>query len=156
MNRNGLPEGERLIRAMGIGYQLRRAFMALHRPLRAAIAPLGITPDQYVVLWVLNAHGEQTQREIHERIHSDGNTVAAVLGRMERKGWVRRARDARDGRARRVRITPAGQGMRRRVFAVARLFHRKALASLGAAEREALFDALYRLYRSIEKNGRKP
>ena len=144
------------IREMGVGYQLRRAFMALHRRLKAAIAPLGITPDQYVVLWVLNSRGGRTQREIHERIHSDGNTVGAVLRRMERKGWVRRNPDADDRRARRVRITPAGQAMRRRVFAVARRFHRKALASFGAAERDALFDSLYRLYRSLEENGRTP
>ncbi len=144
------------IREMGVGYPLRRAFMALHRRLKAAIAPLGITPDQYVVLWVLNAYGDQTQRGIHERIHSDGNTLVAVLRRMERRGWVRRGTDPSDGRAQRVRITRAGQSMRRRVFAVARRFHRKALASFGASERDALFDALDRLYRSLQQNGRTP
>lgn len=154
MRRTGRRDADP-IRAMGVGYQLRRAFIALHRRLKAAIAPMGITPDQYVVLWVLNAHGDQTQRELLERIYSDGNTVGAVLRRMERRGWVRRSPDPADGRARRVRITADGQAIRRRVFGIAKRFHRKALAPFAAAEREALLDALAKLYQSLESNGRK-
>ncbi len=153
--RNGRAAGELLIREMGVGYQLRRTFMALHRRLKAAIAPLGVTPDQYVVLWVLSSTGELTQRGIHELIHSDGNTVAEVLGRLEAKGWVRRRRDAADGRARRVSITPTGQAMRRRIFRIARRFHRKALGTLTPLERDTFLATLVRVFESLESNGRK-
>jgi DNA-binding MarR family transcriptional regulator len=73
---------------------------------------------------------------------------------MERKGWIRRTRDASDRRARRVRITPSGQAMRRRVFAVARRFHRRALAPFSDARRRRLLEDLYELYRSLEPPGR--
>lgn len=68
---------------------MRRAFMALHRRLQGGIKRYGATPDQYVVLWVLDAWGPQTQKEIFERIYSDGNTVAQMLRRMEKKGSLR-------------------------------------------------------------------
>jgi DNA-binding MarR family transcriptional regulator len=146
--------GELLLREMGIGYQLRRAFMALHRRLRAAIAPLGTTPDQYVVLWVLNAYGDLTQREVHELLYSDGNTVGEILRRLEARGWLRRRRDRNDARARRVSITPSGQALRRRVFGIARRFHRKALAPLSPVERDTFVAMLSRVFESLERSPR--
>lgn len=143
-------------RELGIGYSLRRTFMALHRRLRAAIAPLGVTPDQYVVLGVLHAYGDLTQRQIHQRVSSDGNTIGEVLRRMEGRGWVLRRPDDRDGRARRVTITPTGQVLRRRILRIARRFHRRALAPLSPLECDTLLAALGRLHESLESNGSMP
>jgi DNA-binding MarR family transcriptional regulator len=139
---------------MGIGYQLRRTFMALHRRLKNAIAPLGVTPDQYVVLWVLNSYGKLSQREIYELIYSDGNTVGEMLHRMEKKGWVRRVRHPGDGRARQVEITSPGQDLRRRIFSIARQFHREAFRGIGHREKRKLTETLTRLFQSLERNGR--
>lgn len=150
----GLRRGDLLIRDMGIGYQLRRTFMALHRRLSVAIAPLGVTPDQYVILWVLNSYDELSQREIHELIYSDGNTVGEMLRRMERKGWVRRVDHPKDGRARLVQITGEGQRLRRRIFTIARRFHRQALRGFGQGERKKLIETLSRLFESLEAHGR--
>lgn len=141
------------ILAMGIGYQLRATFMAIHRRLKAAVSRHGITPDQYVVLWVLNAYGALTQREIHQRIYSDGNTIGQVLRRMERRGWITRRPDERDGRAIRVGITREGERMRRRIFAIARAFHRRALTGFGPRDRAAIVDYLVRIRRSLERAG---
>ena len=140
---------------LGIGYHLRRTFMALHRRLKASIARNGITPDQYVILWVLNARGDLTQTEIREEIYSDGNTIAAILRRMERKGWIQRTRHERDGRAVRVRVTPKGQAMRWRIFAIAGRIHRQALRGFDARERSMLFQLLNRMFESVESDGRK-
>ena len=140
---------------LGIGYYLRRSFMSLHRKLKTAVASHGITPDQYVVLWVLDACGEMTQKEIHERVYSDGNTIAAMLRRMERKGWIRRERHSKDRRARRVRITPKGKSMRWRIYALTGRVHRQALRKFSPAERKMLFDFLNRMYESVESDGRK-
>ena len=139
---------------LGIGYHLRRTYMSLHRRLKTAVAGHGITPDQYVVLWVLDASGDMTQKEIHERVYSDGNTIAAMLGRMERKGWIRRERHSKDRRARRVRVTPKGQAMRWRIYALTGRVHRQALRGFSPAERRMLFEFLDRMYESVERDGR--
>ena len=147
------PPGELLIRRMGVGYQLRRSFMALHRRLQASIKKYGVTPDQYVVLWVLNAWGPQSQREIFERIYSDGNTVAQMLRRMERKGWVSRKTHPDDARAIRVTLTPEGEGLRKTIYALARRNHEVALAGFSPAERELFVDFLFRFYCALDGRG---
>jgi DNA-binding MarR family transcriptional regulator len=148
--RGKTPGGELLIREMGIGYQLRRSFMALHRRLSASARPHGITPDQYVVLWVLNAWGPQSQRELYQRIYSDGNTVVQMLRRMEARGWIRRVRDERDGRAVRVSLTAKGQALRKKIFQLARRNHELALRGFTGPEREKFIDYLFRFYRALD------
>lgn len=140
---------------LGIGYHLRRTFMALHRRLKASITRHGITPDQYVVLWVLDARGDLTQKEIRKEVYSDGNTIAAILRRMERRGWIQRTRHEADGRAVRVRITPRGQAMRWRIYADAGRIHRQALRGFTAHERKTVFEFLNRMFESVESDGRK-
>lgn len=147
------PPRRQAVGQRGIGYELRRAFMSLHRRLKKATATSGITPDQYIVLWVLNAHGAMIQKEIHERIDSDGNTVREILRRMVRKGWIRRTRRKGDARAVLVEITPKGEVCRQRVFSIARKLHHKALAGFTSRERDRLSEYLVRIFESLESTG---
>jgi len=97
---------------------LRRAWYGLNQAFRRRIAHLGITPDQYSILrWLTEGDRRGlTQREITDLMAADANTVAAIVGRMEKAGWIGREVHEADRRAHRVQITAAG----RRKFAAAR------------------------------------
>ncbi len=97
---------------------LRRAWYGLNQAFRRRIAHLGVTPDQYSILrWLTEGDRKGlTQREISDLMAADANTVAAIVGRMEKAGWIAREVHESDRRAHRVQITAAG----RRKFTAAR------------------------------------
>ncbi|HLK55593.1 MAG TPA: MarR family transcriptional regulator [Chthonomonadaceae bacterium] len=94
---------------------LRRAYLALHRETDAALAPIGLTADQFVLMAALMDADSATQQELARRTDSDANTLREMLLLLEKKGWVRRGPHPTDRRARTVALTEEG----RRVYAVA-------------------------------------
>lgn len=94
---------------------LRMAYLAFHRRVNSWMLAYGITADQYVVLRVVANEPGITQIDIVERTASDPNTVAAVLGLLERRNLIRRKSHARDGRMRCVFLTAAGIRLQQRI-----------------------------------------
>src|SRR5579862_2685359 len=94
---------------------LRRAYLALHRETDAALAPIGLTADQFVLMAALIDSDSATQQELVRRTASDANTLRAMLLLLEKKGWISRGLHPRDRRARTVALTAEG----RRVFDLA-------------------------------------
>lgn len=97
---------------------LRQAWYGLNQAFRRRIAHLGITPDQFTALrWL---HEQETdamnQRALTNLMASDPNTIATMLGRMERDGLIERRPHANDRRANCVLLKSLG----RKVFADAR------------------------------------
>jgi MarR family transcriptional regulator, organic hydroperoxide resistance regulator len=97
-----------------LGMWLRKAYLSFHRRANARMLKHGVTADQFVVLSVLAREEGITQITIVERTSSDPNTVAAILGLLERRGLVRREAHAQDRRARCVFLTATGRRVQRR------------------------------------------
>lgn len=97
-----------------LGMWLRKAYLSFHRRANARMLKHGITADQFVLLSVLVREEGITQITIVERTASDPNTVAAILGLLERRGLVRREAHAQDRRARCVFLTAEGRRIQRR------------------------------------------
>jgi DNA-binding MarR family transcriptional regulator len=93
---------------------LRKAYLSFHRRANAWMLSHGVTADQFVLLTAVAREPGITQVTIVERTGSDPNTVAAVLGRLERRRLVRREAHARDRRVRCVFLTAEGQRVQRR------------------------------------------
>ncbi len=117
---------------------LRRAWYGLNQAFRRRIAHTGATPDQFTVLRNLmegDAEG-LTQCQLSELMSSDPNTIASLLERMEKIGWIQRQRHERDRRAYRIRLKPAGQRKFQEVREVAVGLQAEVLSVLSDAERE--------------------
>src|SRR5262245_3663096 len=97
-----------------LGMWLRKAYLSFHRRANARMLKHGVTADQFVVLSVLVREEGITQIAIVERTASDPNTVAAILGLLERRGFVRREAHTHDRRARCVFLAPEGRRVQRR------------------------------------------
>lgn len=115
-----------------LGMRLRVAYLALHRRFQAHFARFGATADQFVVLTLLAEQEGVIQRELVRRSGSDANTMAALVGLLERRGWVRRRRAPDDGRARCVFLTPAGRRLQRRLARSSQALHRRLTAAVAA------------------------
>src|SRR5262245_29800455 len=105
-----MPDGHDL------AMRLRIAYLALHRRTNAALAPLGLTADQFVLLTALAGGEGVTQKELVGRTGSDPNTMSEMLARLEAKGLVERRRHAEDGRARSVSLTRRGRQVQRTLW----------------------------------------
>jgi DNA-binding MarR family transcriptional regulator len=90
---------------------LRHAWYGLNQAFRRRIAPIGMTPDQFTVLRTLLEHEKtgMTQSELTREMASDPNTIASLVLRMERGGWIARSRHERDRRAYHLKITAGGR-----------------------------------------------
>lgn len=121
---------------------LRRAWFGLNQAFRRQIAAAGLTPGQFTTLRTLIERGDLSQRELTEVMSSDPNTIASLLSRMEKLGWIKRETHERDRRANRLHVTAAGK----RKFAEARPtavdLQARVLAALPETEREKFLESL--------------
>jgi len=106
------------------------------------IRELGLTRAQWWVLTHLFRADGITQTELAVVLEVEKPTLGRLLDRLEAKGWVRRAHDARDRRIWRVRLTKEVEPALRTMRAIAAELRRDALAGLSAAERERFVDSL--------------
>lgn len=128
-----------------LAMRLRHAYLLLHRRTNAAMAPVGLTADQFVLLTSLADAGATPQKTLVRLTGSDPNTTSEMLARLERRGLVSRSPDADDRRARLVTLTDEGLRLQRAAWKASGplrdLLARP--ASLGLADQlESLADAL--------------
>jgi DNA-binding MarR family transcriptional regulator len=124
---------------------LRRAWFGLNQSFRRQIAGAGLTPGQFTALRTLIERGDLTQRELTEVMSSDPNTIASLLSRMEKTGWLRRETHERDRRANRLHVTAAGRRKFGAVQPTALELQARVLGVLTAAERERFLESLEKI-----------
>lgn len=90
---------------------LRRAWYGLNKAFRRRISHAGATPDQFTVLRTLSESNPAglTQSELTRSMSSDPNTVASLLERMEKNGWLERKPHETDRRANRILLKSKGK-----------------------------------------------
>ena len=126
---------------------LRRSWYGLNQAFRRRIAHLQLTPDQFTVLRTLlegDARG-LTQRELARLMSSDPNTVASLLERMEKIGYIERRPHERDRRAHRITFLPKGKKTYEAARAIARALQGEVLSGLPAERREDFLEHLARV-----------
>ncbi len=89
---------------------------------RAALAPLGLTHVQFVLLasvtWLAGSDGSVTQRELADHAVTDPMMTSQVLRALESKDLVRRRPHPTDGRAKAISPTAAGIDLANRAVEV--------------------------------------
>ncbi|MBC7879306.1 MAG: MarR family transcriptional regulator [Anaerolineales bacterium] len=68
-----------------------------------------LTPSQFAVLEALYHLGSMTQGEVSTKVLKSGSNMTTVIDNLERDGFVRRERDAKDRRVIYVHLTGAGK-----------------------------------------------
>ena len=62
------------------------------RQYREPLKPLNLTYTQYIVMMVLWEFGEMTEGEIGKKVHLDSGTLAPLLKRLQKAGYINRVR----------------------------------------------------------------
>jgi DNA-binding MarR family transcriptional regulator len=132
-----------------LGWLMSRASHALGAALAEGLAPLGLNLRDYTVLIAAERAAVEgrprTQLELAKAARLDKSTMVVAVDSLEREGLVERRPDPRDRRARIVAPTGAGRKLLARAEGMVLGVEDRALASLGAEDRQSLKDLLTRL-----------
>ncbi|MCR5421920.1 MAG: MarR family transcriptional regulator [Lachnospiraceae bacterium] len=88
------------------------------RQYRKPLKELNLTYTQYVVMMVLWEKGNMTEGELGQIVHLDSGTLAPLLKRMEKQGYIHRIKPDNNERKLTVELTQAGKELKEKALAV--------------------------------------
>jgi DNA-binding MarR family transcriptional regulator len=117
-----------------VGYWVTMTSHAIRRAIDVELAKENITLRQFEVLAWIALAGEQSQVELAERLGIEAPTLAGILSRMERDGWLERYGCPEDRRRKRIRVTAKAEAVWARMADCCRRVRAK--ATQGVSEEE--------------------
>ena len=131
-----------------IGYNLRRAQVAVFQSFQNAVAPHDITPGQFGVLIMIMENQGLSQSDLGTAVGIDRSTMVAVIDRLESRGLVVRAPSPNDRRSYALRLSDKGDELMRELIPRIQEHDRNMVKDLSAEEIANLIDYLRRIARS--------
>lgn len=136
------------------GFLLRRAHQISAAVFEDACRDVGLTPAQFGVLTVLQAHPGLGQSTLARALGFDKVTVLRVLRGLQARGLVSRCPAADNRRNVSVALTPAGAELLHRAQQPAEGAYQKLMSPLDAAQQEQLLQLLQLLTGRLEDQAR--
>lgn len=124
------------------GHLMRRAQQRAVELFQRAVGRDGLTPRQFAVMLTLGQRPGLRQSELVRLTGVDRSTLAEMIDRLVRVGWVRRRRTQADRRANAVELTEDGLKAVIAALPAVRRAQARILAPLPAAQRPAFLNAL--------------
>jgi DNA-binding MarR family transcriptional regulator len=94
-----------------IGYNMRRAQVAVFQDLMSSLGDLELTPGLFGVLQIIKNNAGLKQTDLANALHVDRSTVVGVIDKLEKRGLVNRAAAPRDRRSYALYLTEIGKDM---------------------------------------------
>lgn len=79
---------------------------------RKPLEKIGLTYTQYIAMMVLWEFGAMTEKELGGKLYLDSGTLTPVLKKLEKAGFVKRQRLAKDERSLNISLTGKGNGLK--------------------------------------------
>jgi DNA-binding MarR family transcriptional regulator len=118
---------------------------------------IGVTAQQRMVLRIVGHVGRLTAGQLSALLHVHPGTLSATLARLERRGLVKRAREADDARRVVVSLTPAGAALLATSEGLVESAAAAALERAGSESTERTLHTLTLLTATLEEAGaRRP
>ena len=118
------------------GHLVRRAHQRAVALFMEESAGFDVTPVQFAILHELLARPGEDQVTLASRVAFDAATSGSVIGRLEKRGWIRREPDTGDRRRKLLWITPDGEAAALQMRDAAQRVQERLVAPLSAQERE--------------------
>ena len=82
------------------------------RRYRKPLEKLGLTYTQYIVMMALWEHGSMIEKELGEIVHLDSGTLAPLLRRLEKQGYITRTRPENSENKLFIELTKQGKKLK--------------------------------------------
>ena len=129
------------------GHLVRRAHQRTVALFMEETAGFDVTPVQFAILNALMQQPGVDQVTLAQRVAFDAATIGSVIGRLEKKGWLRRQADAADRRRRLLWLTAEGERAALAMIPSVGQVQQRLLQGLDHAERQQLLALLDKLVR---------
>ncbi|MEQ1714992.1 MAG: MarR family winged helix-turn-helix transcriptional regulator [Hyphomicrobium sp.] len=137
----------------GLTHSLHRASQFADDLFAEAVDDKTLTARQLVVLEIVGRQAKLSQTEICAQSGIDRSTMADMIGRMVRKGYVMRRRSRADSRRYAVQLTEKGREAMEKALPHARNVEERVAGVLTAKQRQLFFAALQRILDASEARG---
>lgn len=126
---------------------LRNCWIKLNSALQKRLQPLGITPDQYIVLrWLYEKQSFRiNQSDLAKLMFTDANNISGITLRMEKAHLIRRSISTADKRQKVLQLTELGESKFLESKPIAKSLESKVLSLLNPSEKEDFKSLLSRL-----------
>jgi DNA-binding MarR family transcriptional regulator len=128
-----------------LGYNLRRAQVAVFQNFTEVVGASELTPGQFGVLVVIEANPGLSQTQLGNALGIDRSTVVAVIDRLESRGLVARQPAPNDRRSHALHLSDNGKTTLRRLTERVRAHERQIAERLSADEQARLIELLSRV-----------
>jgi DNA-binding MarR family transcriptional regulator len=122
----------------------------------AAVGSDSITQRQFAVLVGVAAQEGLTQTDLVKSTGIDRSTLAELVARMSKYGYLRRAKAKTDARANTVHLTPKGRALYSKALPKVRKSDDAILATIPKAKQAAFMSTLKELAASLDAAGEAP
>lgn len=129
-----------------LGYNIRRAQIALWRDFTRSVAEGEVRPGVFSVLSLASSNPGIAQIEIANQLDIDKASVVALIDWLENQGWVARKRSVADRRRHEISVTAAGQKAYKSLKREMIDHEKKFIERFTDAERKQLISLLQRLH----------
>lgn len=129
-----------------LGFLLNRAAFAMRRALEHRLKPHGLTAPQWAILARLVEKDAQSPGAIGKSLHMDKPTTTGIVDRMEKKGLVKRTRNATDRRVVHVTLTAKGRNLFEKLPPLAKEVNQVAARGIGPEDAEQIKRLLRKIW----------
>lgn len=129
-----------------LGYNVRRAQIALWRDFLHTVAEGEIRPGMFSAIVLVKANPGISQIELAKELGIDKATMVGLTDRLEDAGWIVRKRSREDRRRHGLTVTAEGQKVYRQLKREMVEHERKFVERFSASERKQLIALLQRLH----------
>jgi len=128
------------------GYNLKRAYMAVHVDFRATLEPLGLTQRSFSVLSLVVGNPGISQSDMSRALGIERSGTVVIVDELETRDLIERRKLVTDRRAYALQATEAGEAHYARALKAVREHEDRAFAGLSAAEMQTLCALLGRVH----------
>jgi DNA-binding MarR family transcriptional regulator len=129
-----------------LGYNIRRAQIALWRDFLRTVAEGEIRPGMFSAIVLVRANPGISQIELAKELGIDKASMVGLIDRLEDAGWIQRKRSREDRRRHGLTVTTSGQSMYRELKREMIEHERKFVERFSGSERKQLVALLQRLH----------
>jgi DNA-binding MarR family transcriptional regulator len=137
-------------------YLLKRAELAVRSCAEATLAPFGLTPTQFLILFRLKEAKNVSSADLARTIGVRPQSIVDLIGPLEREGLITRREDPEHRKILRITLSPSGARVLARATPVARRLESELLSNLSELEAGHLREGLTKLLASAQSHGAHP
>lgn len=136
-----------------LGYQLKRAQLALRNTMDTRLAELGLTSPQYAVLCALDRSPGASNADLARYAFVTPQTMIRIVAQLEDKGFVERTPDPNDARRKQTHLTERGRAKMNQANTIVAEIDTQMTRDLDDAERDQVAAALAKCARALLGDG---